>query len=85
MSELTKSAKSKATRSDGVRAVQRGELDGISNKYKGIDDLGEFKMLCSVLGTGKDEDQAPRDRRSLPPRQDLHGVANRQGLRLRSC
>jgi len=31
--------------------VQRGELDGISNKYKGIDALGEFKMLyCSVLG-----------------------------------
>mmetsp|Transcript_30536 Transcript_30536/g.97493 ORF Transcript_30536/g.97493 Transcript_30536/m.97493 type:complete len:306 (+) Transcript_30536:147-1064(+) len=51
-SELTKSAKSKATRSDGVRAVRRGELDGISTKYKGIDDLSEFKMLCSELEKG---------------------------------
>jgi len=51
--ELTNSAKSKATRSDGVRAVRRGELDGISTKYKGIDDLGEFKMLRSELENRK--------------------------------
>ena len=48
---LTKSSKAKATRSDDVRAVRRGELEGIPIKY-GIKNFEEFKELCALLDSG---------------------------------
>ena len=50
---LTNASKQKATRSDGVREPHRGELEGISAKYKGISDLAEFKKLCGQLDRGE--------------------------------
>ena len=46
---LAKPSKQKETRTDLVRSVRRGELDGVPSKYAGITDLAEFKRLCAAL------------------------------------